>query len=401
MSSEKSGNARVYTLVLLGDVMIGRLIDALLPTSIAREAPASDPESVAHLVDHSILLKYPELKSYDYHSPWGNSLSLLRSADIVLANLETALTISEQKWEPKVFNYRSHPENVKCLTNIGMGDGKKRGYVSLANNHTLDWEVKGLVETVKTLSDAGVDFAGAGRTQEEAERPASLQLGGMKQGTVQWNVNCWSFSDHPCEWKGVKTFNFIDYTSQGREKLRSQILAEQSNQRNEEGTKQKLTLKIVSMHWGPNYRWRPAREIVELAHWLVDDCDIDIIHGHSSHHVQGIEIYNGKLIVYGCGDFVDDYAIDKNWRNDLSAAWRVTVGSNNEVAEQRKRLVVQKLEVFPNRIERFSANLLSPYDEDHQWLQEKFRHLCDELGTKVENELGNEGQIIIKVRSQD
>ncbi|KEF60390.1 uncharacterized protein A1O9_01950 [Exophiala aquamarina CBS 119918] len=400
MSSEWTGTANAHTLVLLGDFMIGRLIDALLPTSIAREAPASDPESVTQLVDHSILPKYPELKSYGYHSPWGNSLNLLRGADMVIANLETALTTSERKWEHKVFNYRSHPENVKCLMNIGMGDGERRGYVSLANNHTLDWEVEGLAETVKTLSDAGVGFAGAGRTQEEAERPASLQLGGTQLATTPWNIDCWSFSDHPSEWKEITTFNFIEYTRHGREKLKSQILSEQSNQRSQNDSKQRSKLKIISIHWGPNYRWRPSKEIVELAHWLVDECDIDIIHGHSSHHIQGIEIYKGKLILYGCGDFVDDYAVDKSWRNDLSAAWRVTVAPNNEVAERGERLMVQKLEVFPNRIERFSANLLSPGDEDHQWLQKKFRDLCDELGTKIEKELGDEGQIIVDTRSQ-
>jgi poly-gamma-glutamate capsule biosynthesis protein CapA/YwtB (metallophosphatase superfamily) len=401
LSSAKVKNPPTYTLVLLGDLMLGRLVDALLPTSIAREAPDSDPESAAKLVDRHFLPKYAELKSYSYLSPWGNSVNLIRSADVVIANLETALTMSEQKWQDKVFNYRSHPENVKCLTEVGMGGGRKRGYVSLANNHTLDWEVEGLIETVKTLSDAGVEFAGAGRTQEEAKRPAALQLGGTEIGTEYWNVKCWSFSDHPSEWKVVDTFNFIDYTTQGREILRRQILAEHSNERGEGDSKQKSDLKVVSMHWGPNYQWQPARETVELAHWLIDECDVDIIHGHSSHHVQGAEIYNGKLIVYGCGDFVDDYAVDKSWRNDLSAAWRVTVGVKDEAGEQRVRLVVQKLEVFPNRIHRFSANLLSPDDEDHQWMKERFRQLCGAFGTKVEEELGSEGQIIINVRDQD
>lgn len=380
--------------------MLGRLVDALLPTSIARQAPGSDPESAAKLVDRHFLSKYPELKSYNYLSPWGNSVNLIRSADVVIANLETALTTSERKWRDKAFNYRSHPGNVQCLTEVGMGGGRKRGYVSLANNHTLDWEVEGLIETVKTLNDAGVEFAGAGRTQEEARRPASLQLGGTELDTECWNVRCWSFSDHPSEWKVVDTFNLIDYTSQGREKLKRQICAEQSNKRGEGDSNQKSDLKVVSMHWGPNYRWQPASEIVELAHSLIDECDVDIIHGHSSHHVQGAEIYNRKLIIYGCGDFVDDYAVDRSWRNDLSAAWRVTVGVKEDEPEQGKKLVVQKLEVFPNGIRRFSACLLSPDDEDHQWVQERFRTLCDGFGTKVEKELGNEGQIIINVRDQ-
>lgn len=44
-----------------------------------------------------------------------------------------------------------------------------------------------------------------------------------------------------------------------------------------------------------------------LAHRLVDEAGVDIVHGHSSHHVKGIEVYHQKLILYGCGDFINDY----------------------------------------------------------------------------------------------
>jgi len=166
-----------------------------------------------------------------------------------------------------------------------------------------------------------------------------------------------------------------------------------------QGTK-KVGLKVVSMHWGPNYRWHPAREIVELAHWLIDECGVDVIHGHSSHHIQGVEVYKGKLVVYGCGDFVDDYAVDPGWRNDLSAAWRVTVSEKDQNDKRGGGLEVRKLEVFPNRISLFHANLLSAEDEDHKWIERKFRALCTALGTKVEKELGEEGQIVVDVKGQ-
>ncbi|KIW93775.1 uncharacterized protein Z519_05090 [Cladophialophora bantiana CBS 173.52] len=378
---------KTYTLLLLGDVMIGRLIDALLPTSIARQSSHSDPESAAWTVDKHILPRYPQLKSYDYLSPWGNCTDLIRKSDLVLANLETAVTTSEKKWPSKVFNYRTHPGNVQCLTDVGMGGGMKRGCVSLANNHTLDWDIEGLQETVKTLDENGVEFAGAGRTKEEAGRPATLRLGG-EDG---WDIKCWSFADHPSEWKAVDTFNLIDYSGKGREMIKGQLLAEDHR----EGQR-KLGLKVVSMHWGPNYRWHPAREIVDLAHWMIDECGVDIIHGHSSHHVQGVEIYKGKLVVYGCGDFVDDYAVDPKFRNDLSAAWRVSLGEKTE-KEGKSELEVRRLEVFPNRIERFHAQLLQKDDPDHEWVEHIFRKLCHRFGTKVEKDLGGEGQIIIEV----
>ncbi|OQV08303.1 hypothetical protein CLAIMM_12603 [Cladophialophora immunda] len=382
--------SKTYSLLLLGDVMIGRLIDALLPTSIARQSPQSDPESAAWTVDKHILPRYPQLKSYNYLSPWGNSVDLIRKSDLVLANLETAVTTSEKKWPSKVFNYRSHPGNIQCLTEVGIGGGARRGYVSLANNHTLDWDIEGLQETVKVLAENGVEFAGAGRTKEEAHKPATLWVGGADW----WDIKCWSFADHPNEWAGVDAFNYFEYTGKGRDTVKQQLLAKDHS----EGQR-KLGLKVVSMHWGPNYRWRPAKEIVDLAHWMIDECGVDIIHGHSSHHVQGVEIYNGKLVIYGCGDFVDDYAVDGNYRNDLSAAWKVSVGEKTVKKAGESELEVRRLEVFPNRIQRFQAHLLKGDDPDHEWVERTFRRLCHRFGTEVEKNLGDEAQIVVEVKT--
>ncbi|KIX06299.1 uncharacterized protein Z518_04274 [Rhinocladiella mackenziei CBS 650.93] len=387
MSSTPGEPGKTYQLLFLGDLMLGRLIDALLPTSISRQSPHTDPESAARIVDRHFIPHHVELKSYNYLSPWGTSVDLIRSADLVLANLETALTTSERRWPDKMFNYRSHTENVRCLTEVGMGSGLGRGYVSLANNHTLDWGVEGLEETVKTLEKNGVEYAGAGRSKEEAARPARLRL----RGEEGRDVKCWSFSDHPSDWRAVDTFNLIDYTRRGRERIKEQLTAKEQD----EGQR-KLGLKVVSMHWGPNYRWHPAKEIVDMAHWLIDECGVDVIQGHSSHHVQGVEVYKGKLVVYGCGDFVDDYAVDPRWRNDLSAAWRVTVGQK----DGNERLEVRKLEVFPNRIQLFRANLLKRDDEDHEWVERKFRELCNGFGTRVEKDLGHDGQIVVNVQAQ-
>lgn len=388
---------RAYSIVMVGDLMIGRLIDALLPTSIARQSPHTDPESAARTLDTHFLSRNPELKSFNYLSPWGSSVDMVRNADLVLGNLETALTTSERRWPSKVFNYRSHPGNVKCLTEVGMGGGGGRGYVSLANNHTLDWEVEGLNETVKTLEENGVAYAGAGRSKEEASRPARLRLGDVGNG---WTVKCWSFSDHPRDWKAVDAFNLIDYTSNGREEMKRQIRGEVQLPHSGGQDGGAVGLKVVSLHWGPNYRWHPNKEIVDLAHWLIDECDVDLIHGHSSHHIQGVEIYKGKLVVYGCGDFVDDYAVDPTFRNDLSATWRVTVGEKDDDGKRlgEAELEIRKLEVFPHRIRLFQANLLGRQDEDHQWVENRFRELCHEFGTKVEDELGDEGQIVVHAK---
>ncbi|KAL6251715.1 hypothetical protein RBB50_001925 [Rhinocladiella similis] len=384
--SKDEPETSTFTILLLGDLMIGRLIDALLPTSIAREQAESCPEHAAYTVDKYIIPKNPQLKSYSYLSPWGNAVDLIRNSDGVIVNLETALTTTITPWPSKAFNYRSHKGNVRCLEDVGLGGGLQRASVCLANNHTLDWCREGLFETAQTLTEAGIEFAGAGRTKEEATQPATIKL-----GKERWTAKCWSFSDHPADWKGEECFNLIDYTGTSREFMKSQIMVEDDMKQSREG---RSRLKVVSVHWGPNYRWQPLPEIVSTAHWLVDECDVDIVHGHSSHHIQGVEVYKGKLIVYGCGDFVDDYAVDSTWRNDLSAAWRVTVG------ETADRLVVKKLEVFPNRIQKFEAHLLQADDEDHKWVEAKFRELCATFHTMVDVELGPDSQLVVAVEKQ-
>jgi len=400
-----------YTIILLGDLMLGRLIDQLLPQHV------HEPTEARHVA--SFLRSRPHLKSYNHVSPWGNTLPVLHSADLLLGNLETAVTTHTAKWPDKVFNYRMHPANVACLIEAGVD------YVSLANNHTLDFGEQGLVDTVRTIGDAGIAFAGAGRTVEEARKPAVLTLPSRKSetsrretdggdgGNVEQNshpIHLYAFSDHPRDWARVPQFNLLSYNSQFRHDVKFQLapptaLAAPS-------------LKIVSVHWGPNYAWHPASSIVSMAHFLIDECGVDIIHGHSSHHIQGVELYRGKLIIYGCGDFVDDYAVTREFRNDLSAAWRVTVaetaeqettgqdpsrggsGLAEDVAAAKSKLIPIKLEVFPNRITHFQAGFLDKSDPDHAWVSNKFRRLCADFGTKVEDELGEQGQIVVDLTWQ-
>jgi poly-gamma-glutamate synthesis protein (capsule biosynthesis protein) len=64
---------------------------------------------------------------------------------------------------------------------------------------------------------------------------------------------------------------------------------------------------VVSVHWGGNWGYAIPREHRAFAHRLIDGGGADIVHGHSSHHVKGIEVWHGKLILYGCGDFLNDY----------------------------------------------------------------------------------------------
>ena len=63
---------------------------------------------------------------------------------------------------------------------------------------------------------------------------------------------------------------------------------------------------VLSLHWGGNWGYEIQREEIQFAHRLIES-GVDIIHGHSSHHVKGFELYQGRPILYGCGDLLNDY----------------------------------------------------------------------------------------------
>ncbi|KAJ9300629.1 hypothetical protein DTO271G3_1793 [Paecilomyces variotii] len=425
-------NPRIFHLNFVGDVMLGRLVDQLFPQHV-------DNPSESRLVA-SFVARNPHLRNYTRASPWGSALPLFHAADLNIINLETAITVHNVLWPHKAFNYRMHPANVAALNEARVD------YASLANNHTLDFSTEGLIETVWTLRKARIAFAGAGETTDEAFRPAVLCLprrefkysasnreqdGTSAQGATSSHedhhdskdsnnnkdrnktecpdtshtIHIYSAADHPRDWASVPTFHFIDYTTKTFKSLKK-LLTSSSSSSSDDGDKP--SLKIFSVHWGPNYAWKPDESTIRsLAHFLIDECDVDIVHGHSSHHVQGVEEYKKKLIIYGCGDFVDDYALNKEFRNDLGAVWRVVVrecdGSSasssssrhNQDGKKRKGLELLRLEIFPTRCDMFQAMLLDKDDRDHVWVREKIRRLSADLGTKVREDLGEEGQVIV------
>ncbi len=103
---------------------------------------------------------------------------------------------------------------------------------------------------------------------------------------------------------------------------------------------------ILSLHLGPNMRKRPTSEYRDLAHQFID-LGVDIIHGHSSHVFQGVEIYQNKVIFYDTGDLVDDYAIDPTLHNDRSFFFIVEINPKG----------IQKIRLIPTIISNFQVNI--------------------------------------------
>lgn len=288
-----------------------------------------------------------------------------------------------------------HPENLKVLSE-GCVD-----FVRLANNHTLDYGVSGLKDTIRGVKELGVKYAGVEEESVEGARvPAVLGLPRVSASSteVKHRIHVYSASDHPGDWSVIPEFHLIDHSPTSRRLLKTLLTTPSESQE-----AIKPDLKIFSVHWGPNYTWQPSPQIRDLAHFLIDECGVDIVHGHSAHHVQGVEKYNGKVIIYGCGDFVDDYALNEEFRNDLGGVWRVVVSSHGSDSDSNsnssgRRLELDRLEMFPTRCDRFQVTLLDVDDEDHGWVRRKITRLSEELGTRVRRELGSEGQVVVDLR---
>jgi len=130
------------------------------------------------------------------------------------------------------------------------------------------------------------------------------------------------------------------------------------------------------MHWGDNWGYDVPRRHIEFAHRLVDS-GLDIVFGHSSHHVRPIEVYREKLILYGCGDFIDDYegiSGYEHYRDDLVLMFFPSV----DPATGR----LLSLRMTPLQIRKLRLNRASTADS--HWLCTTLNRISAPSGARVD-----------------
>jgi poly-gamma-glutamate synthesis protein (capsule biosynthesis protein) len=291
----------------------------------------------------------PKPVSFSYI--WGDALEELDriKPDVRIINLETSVTSSNEAWLGKGINYKMHPQNSPCLNEAGID------ICSLANNHTLDWGYSGLIETMETLDKARIHFAGAGRNLEEAQEPTVYEIEG--KGRVILFALCTTSSGVPTGWRAGLNTPGVDLIQDfSDDTIRS--LAERFAK-----TKRAGDILVVSIHWGGNWDYNVPDAHRSFAHRLIDEAGVDIVHGLSSHHVRPIEVYKDKLILYGCGDFINDYegiGGYEQFRDDLVLMYFPRIDPANG------KLV--DLQMTPLQIKRFRLQRASRTDA--RWLRD-------------------------------
>ncbi len=207
--------------------------------------------------------------------PFDALLPLLRSAPIVLGNLEGPFAHKARK-QPRNFSYRVDPELASSLTRAGIN------VVTLANNHLLDCGRSGVLETLDALARAKVSALGAGEDKSAAHAPVIRQAGRLRIGLLgyYWNSRTAATADRPG--------SAMDFP----EMLEADI----------RGLREQVDRIVVTCHWGVPYEREPSIADRAKAHLAVD-CGADVVIGHHPHIVQPFEIYRGRPIFYSVGNF--------------------------------------------------------------------------------------------------
>lgn len=207
-------------------------------------------------------------------------LNKMKSADVMMLNNEFAFSERGTPAEGKEYTFRSRPENVSLLKEMGVD------IVSLANNHALDYGRDALKDTFTVLDDAGIAYVGAGADAERAAEVVTFDNQGMKIGCIAASrviyQNDWVAGNSN---SGMQSAYDLAY------------MLDEINKASKE-----CDFLIVYVHWGVEYNKYPEDYQREWARQYIDS-GADAVIGCHPHVIQGLEIYNGHPIIYSMGNF--------------------------------------------------------------------------------------------------
>ena len=290
---------------------------------------------------------------------WGSTLPRLEALDGLVANLECCVSDRGTRWPDKGYYFRSDPSfAIPALEAAGAS------FVSLANNHILDFREPALRDTRTHLDDADIAHAGAGTDLAAALEPAVFEAGDV-------TVAAFGLTDQSATFAAGESspgtaFATLDPAVSETRSLVDGVLDRVGSHDPD--------LVVASLHWGPNWETEPRRVHERFGRWLVDQ-GVDVVHGHSAHVLQGVEVYEGRPIIYDAGDFVDDYVSYRDRqgvRNKRSALFELVVRDGD----------LDELRVEPTAIVDEAATLAD--GEVAAWVRDTVAERSAAFGTDVE-----------------
>ena len=356
----------LVTLFLCGDVMLGRGVDQVLPhpgDPELRESYIRDARAYVRLAERA---NGPIPQPASFSWPWGDALAVIdqMAPDVRVINLETTITRSADFALGKRVHYRMSPGNLPAVT-VADPDA-----CALANNHVLDLGRTGLLDTLGALASAGVPTIGAGRDLADARQPAAVPVPGGGRAVI---FACGAASSGiPSHWAAATTRPGVDVlpTLSGAavDDLITRVQA----------VKQPGDVVVVSIHWGSNWGNDVGDDQVRFAHRLIDG-GADVIHGHSCHHPRPVEVYRGKLVLYGCGDAINDYegiSGYEEFRDDLRLLYFASVAADTGT--------LAALTMVPMQARKM--RLRHPSTADRAWMRAALERISHRFGSRISHQ---------------
>lgn len=283
----------------------------------------------------------------------------LRSADITFSNCEQMFS---DKGNPNAIHASySDPANIPALLDAGID------LVSLANNHTLDWGIEGLLDTMSRLEKAGLPYVGVGKNLTQARRPVILERKGTKVGFLAYGCvgpDGYEAEEDKPGYAPVRSWTIyekVDYQPATPPRIVSFPYKEDLAAMVEDirELKTRADVVVVSFHWGQHLMPRVIpMYCFDIGHAAVD-VGADLILGTHTHILKGIEMYHGKAIFYSTSNFAIE-AGKSSMGKDFVQALHKLYGS---VEEDRRKSLIAKVTIENSKIKRVSY--LPCYINDH------------------------------------
>jgi poly-gamma-glutamate synthesis protein (capsule biosynthesis protein) len=274
----------------------------------------------------------------------------IEKADAFVINLECCISDRGSPFpDPrKPFFFRAPPVAAERLKQLGVDA------VTLANNHVLDFGPAALMDTLEHLTAVGIQAAGAGANAALARAPKHLRCCDLGLRLV-------ALTDHPSAYAATEEepgTAFVD--------LRAGV-ADWVAEAAHPGADSDVVL--VTPHWGPNMVAEPTPPVRSAARAL-RAAGATLIAGHSAHVFQGV----APGVLFDMGDFLDDYAVNRELRNDLGLLWQVELGPEG----------VQALSALPLALDYCFTRLAAP--GEREWIVRRLQELSAPFGTRVRRE---------------
>ena len=291
---------------------------------------------------------------YDFN-PWGNTKSLTSTGDIFSANLETTITNYSKKWPDKRFNYRMNPQDGFKLLEGNFN------YLSLANNHILDYRRQGVIDTMSNLDKLGIWYSGAGLNITQARQSVYFKI---DKPELSMRVNYLSASNYFSEWSSGSNNEGIWYIDiENWEAYKENVINRIKDVRIN------CDILVFNMHFGPNWLDCPSDSMRQFAHDIIC-AGVDILQGHSAHHVLPLEVVKREIkmneniktdcgvVFYSLGCLIDDYVVNKKYRNDLGLLCCIDID----------KMWNKNVKLFPTKISNYQVNLLTDDDLEYHYI---------------------------------